>query len=266
MIKVFIFSLAIAFFLQIVHSILTKGWKFTLEFFVGGFLFGFVREFIYASFVRSYGFPDVPIKLLNVPIFIPIGWVFTFYLAHEFVNKLIDPKTEKNYKNFIIFAAFFSNFICIQIETAAMNMNWWVLHVSKDSNIAPVWLMGGWFYTSVVFFYLHFAVKKKLPCEQLWFAIFLLIFVFTSEFRLTANFGLVGWALEIIGLVGMFKYNKEIALILIAYVIIDTSYLVFPFIANAIFITVAFLSIFIYIFVKLRFMDTRHLLNTREAL
>jgi hypothetical protein len=43
MFKVFIISVGIAFFIEIVHSILTKGGRFTLEFFGGGFLFGFVR-------------------------------------------------------------------------------------------------------------------------------------------------------------------------------------------------------------------------------
>ncbi len=105
--EVFIISVGIAFSIMIIHSLLTKGCRFTFEFFVGGFLFGFVREFYYFSFIRSYEFPNMPIKLLNVPIFIPVGWIFTFYLAYEFVNKLIDPKTVRDYKNFVIFAAFF---------------------------------------------------------------------------------------------------------------------------------------------------------------
>jgi hypothetical protein len=239
---------------------------FTLEFFGGAFLFGFVREFIYASCVQSYAFPYMPIKLLNVPIIIPIGWVFTFYLAYEFINKLIEPKTVNDYKKFIIFAAFFSNCICIPIETAAMNMNWWSLYFSAKSNIAPILLMGGWFYTSVVFFFIYFVAKKKLPREQLWFAVFLLIAVLVGEFKLVAYFGLVGRTLEIIGLGGMFKYNKEITLILLVYCIIDISYLFFLLIPNALFITIAFISIFIYILVKLRYMDTKHQLSVKESL
>ena len=172
MLKVFIISVGIAFSIEIIHSVLTKGGKFTLEFFGGGFVFGFVREFIYFSFIRTYEFPNMPITLLNVPIFIPMGWVFTFYLAYEFINKLIKPKTVNDYKDFILFAALFSTFICIPIETAAMNMNWWSLsQFYINDNIAPFLLMGGWSYTTLVFFCIYFVVKKKLPREQLWFAV-----------------------------------------------------------------------------------------------
>jgi hypothetical protein len=264
MLKVFVISVGIAFALQIVHSILTKGGKFTLEFFVGAFIFGFVREFIYFSFIRTYSFPQMPIKLLNVPILIPIGWIFTFYLAYEFINKLIEPKTVKDYKDFIIFAAFFSTFICIPIETAALNMNWWSMSFYTGSNIATVLLMGGWFYTSVVFFSIYFVVKKKLPQEQLWLAILLLIFIFVLELRLDVYIGLFAWALEIIVFLVMFYYNKEIALVMLVAMIIDFSYLVFPSIPNAIFITTAFILIFIYILAKLRLRNNKHLLSMKE--
>jgi hypothetical protein len=264
MFKVFIISVGIAFSIQIIHSVLTKGGRFTLEFFGGGFLFGFVREFIYASFIQSYEFPNMPIKLLNVPIFIPIGWVFTFYLAYEFTNKLIRTKTVKDYKDFIIFAAFFSTCICIPIETAALNMNWWSLYFSANSNIAPMLLMSGWFYTSVVFFCIYFVAKKKLPREQLWFAVFLLIAVFVGEFKLVAYVGLVGWALEIIGLGGMFKYNKEITLILLVYCIIVISYIFFISIPNGIFVTIAFIFNFIFILVKLHSRDVIEQLRMKE--
>jgi hypothetical protein len=254
MFKVFIISVGIAFSIEIVHSILTKGWRFTLEFFGGGFVFGFVREFIYASYVNTYEFPNMPITLLNVPVFIPIGWVFTFYLAYEFVNKLIEPKTGKDYKDFILFAASFSTFICIPIETAAMQMHWWWLSFNLDGNIAPFYLMGGWFYTSVLFFCIYFVVKKKLPREQLWFVFFLLIFVFVIQFNFVDHVSLVGLTLEIIGFWGMLKYNKEITFIIMIYMVLYfcSMLTVFLFISNANVVTIIFISIFIYILVKLR--------------
>jgi hypothetical protein len=267
MFKVFIISVGIAFFIQIVHSLLTKGVKFTLEFFGGGFLFGFVREFIYFSFVHSYGFPNMPVKLLNVPIFIPIGWVFTFYLAYEFANKLIKPKTVKDYKNFIIFAALFSNCICIPIETAAMNMNWWWVSFTLDGIIAPFWLMNGWFLTSALFFCIYFVVKKKLPREQLWVVVFLSINVFVLDV-LVSYVGLVGFALEILGLLVILKFNKEITFILVMYMVLGFCSITtaFLFISNAIFVTIIFIFIFVYILVKLRFMDEKRQLSIKESL
>lgn len=262
--------MGIAFSIEIIHSILTKGWRFTLEFFGGGFLFGFVREFIYSSFIKSYEFPDMPITLLNVPVFIPIGWVFTFYLAYEFINKLIEPKTVRDYKDFIIFAAFFSTFICIPIETAAMNMSWWRISHYMDymGNIAPYPLMGGWFYTSAVFFCIYFVVKKKLPREQLGLAVFFLIFVFASEFRFIAYFGLADLAIEVIGFCGMLKYNKEIPFIIVVYFIVSffADRTLFLFLPNGFFVTVLFIFFIIYILVKLRYMDARHQLMIKESL
>jgi hypothetical protein len=264
--KVFIISVGIAFSIEIIHSIWTKGWRFTLEFFVGGFLWGFLKEYLY-SFVRSYEFPHMPIKLLNVPIFIPIGWVFTFYLAYEFTNKLIKPKTEKDYKDFIIFAAFFSNFICIPIETAAMNMNWWELYgFFVNDNIASCILMLGWFSTSVVFFYLYFVAKNKLPREQLWFAVCMLIAWFVVEISFIVY--LFTWAIivTIIMMFFMLKYNKELICIFFVYLAIISGRLLTSSIPNATFVTIIFISIFIYIFVKLRLMDTKHQLSIKESL
>jgi hypothetical protein len=255
--EVFIVSVGIAFLLQIIHSILTKGGRFTLEFFGGGFLFGFVRELIYISFIQNYEFPNMAIKLINVPIFIPIGWVFTFYLAYEFTNKLMEPKTVKDYKDFIIFTAFFSTCICIPIETAAISMDWWkLIKWPINDNIAPHGLIGGWIYTSVVFFSIYFVVKKRLPREQLWFAVFLLLYVFVFEFRIIYHPHLIGFglALLIIGFGGMLKYNKEITFILLGWFVIDICRsLTFPLLPNAIFVSISFIYIFICMLVKLRF-------------
>ena len=260
MFKVFIISVAIAFSIEIVHSVLTKGVKFTLEFFGGGFLFGFAREFIYFSFLHNYDAPNLPIKLLNVPIFIPIGWVFTFYLAYEFVNKLIEPKTVNDYKDFIIFAALFSTFICIPIETAALNMHWWNVYFYMDGYIAPFALMAGWICTSLVFFYIYFIVKKKLPIKQLWFVFFLLIFIFMAETNLRIL------VLGIIVLLGMLKYNKEIIFIMLIYSIVFSfiSTKSFLFLPNGFFVTVLFIFNFIFILVKLRLREEKHQLSIKE--
>jgi hypothetical protein len=265
--EVFIVSVGIAFLIQIVHSILTKGGKFTLEFFGGGLLFGFVREFIYFSFIRSYEFPDMPVKLLNVPIFIPIGWVFTFYLAYEFVNKLLEPKTVKDYKDFIIFAAFFSTFICIPIETAAMNMNWWNLIIFPiNDNIAPFILMSGWANFTLMFFCIYYIVKKKLPREQLGLFVFLLINTIICEFKLIIYFGSFGWLLPIIGLWVMFKYNKELIFIYLVTLAIVYGRLLFNLIPNAIFVIIEYIFIFVYILIKLRYRETKHQLYIKESL
>lgn len=254
MLKVFIVSVAIAFSLQIMHSILTKGWVFTLEFFGGGLLFGFVREFIFFHFCHDYDFPNMPVTLLNVPVFIPVGWVFTFYLAYEYTNKLIKRKTIKDYKDFIIIAAFFSTFICIPIETAALNMHWWRVFFYEGGNVAPVGLMSGWLGTTVIFFYIYFIFKKKMPLEHL---VLVLMLVFLTAMAETKYYFLV---LAII-LLCMLKYNKELSFIILMYtaILIFIKMIAFRFmpgvIPNGFIVTALFTFNLIYILVKLHFRE-----------
>jgi hypothetical protein len=264
---VFIISVGIAFLLQIIHSLLTKGWKFTLEFFGVGLIFGFLREYLYFNFAHIYEFPDLPIQFMNVPIFIPIGWVFTFYLAYEFVKKLVKPKTAQDYKDFIIFAMFFSSFICIPIETVAMNMHWWsLLSFLINDNIAPFGLMGGWMYTSLIFFYIYFSMKRKMPREQhmFMFIFFILIFFSAFESKLDTFWWLAGL---IVGCLCMFKYNKELSIILLAFIIICFyQEILLHIMPNGILVTILFMFIFIYILLKLRYMYVNNQLSIAKSL
>lgn len=264
MLKVFIVSVAIAFSLQIIHSILTKGWIFTLEFFGGGLLFGFVREFIFFHFCHDYDFPNMPVTLLNVPVFIPVGWVFTFYLAYEYVKKLIEPKTTKDFKDFIIFAAFFSTFICIPIETAALNMHWWRVFFYEGGNVAPAGLMSGWLGTSVIFFYIYFIIKKKMPLEHL---LLVLMLVFLTAMAETRYYFLV---LAII-LLCMLKYNKDLSFIILMYTVIlicikaITSRFMPGVIPNGFVVTALFIFNLIYIGLKLRFREAGHQSSIKQS-
>lgn len=263
MLKVFIISVAIAFSLQIIHSILTKGWKFTLEFFGGGLLFGFVREFIFFHFCQDYDFPNMPVTLLNVPVFIPVGWVFTFYLAYEYAHKLIEPKTARDYKDFIVIAAFFSTFICIPIETAALNMHWWRVFFYEGGNVAPAGLMSGWLGTTVIFFYIYFIIKKKMPLENLVLVLLLVILTAMAE---TKYYFL---ALAVI-LLCMLKYNKELSFIILIYtaILIFIKMIAFRFmpgvISNGFVVTTLFIFNLIYVAVKLHFREIEQRLSTLQ--
>lgn len=257
MLEAFIIPVVIAFVAEIVHSTLTKGWKFTLEFFAGGFLFGFVRELIAASYLKQYGFPDMPIQFLNVPIFIPVGWVFTFYLAYEFTNKIIKPSTEANCRTFIIFAAFFSTCICIPIETAAMNMNWWWVVLSDTSgNIAVFHLMRGWLYTTMVFFYIYFVAKKNLSLKQLMLAFVLVIIFCMWELNIYIRSFLI--------MLVIFTVYKEIAVVLMAYAVAEYCGMmsILFFIPNWIFVTILFVFNFTFILVKLHSREAKHQFST----
>jgi len=264
MLKVFIVSVAIAFSLQIVHSISTKGWWFTLEFFGGGLLFGFVREVIFFNFCHDYDFPNMPVTLLNVPVFIPIGWVFTFYLAYEYTNKLIEPKTEKDYKDFIIIAAFFSTFICIPIETAALNMHWWRVFFYEGGNVAPAGLMSRWLGTTVIFFYIYLIIKKKLPLEHL---LLVAMLIFLTAMAETKYYFLVLASI----LLCMLKYNKELSFIILMYTIIlifikmTASRFMPGVIPNGFVVTTLFIFNLIYIGLKLRFREAGYQSSIKQS-
>ncbi len=263
MLKVFIISVAIAFSLQIIHSLLTKGWNFTLEFFGGGLLFGFVREFIFFYFCQDYDFPNMPVTLLNVPVFIPVGWVFTFYLAYEYTHKLIEPKTARDYKDFIIIAAFFSTFICIPIETAALNMHWWRVFFYEGGDVAPAGLMSGWLGTAVIFFYIYFIIKGKMSLEHL---LLILLLVFLTAMAETKYYFLV---LAII-LLCMLRYNKELSFIILMYTIIlisikiTMSHFMPGVISNGFVVTTLFIFNLIYIAVKLHLREIEHRPSTQH--
>jgi hypothetical protein len=206
----------------------------------------------------------MPVTLLNVPVFIPVGWVFTFYLAYEYVNKLIEPKTIKDYKDFIIIAAFFSTFICIPIETAALNMHWWRVFFYEGGNVAPVGLMSGWLGTAVIFFYLYFIIKKKMPLEHL---LLVLLMVFLTAMAETKYYFLV---LAII-LLGMLKYNKELSFIILMYtailisIKITMSHFMPDVIPNGFVVTTLFIFNLIYIGVKLLFREKEYRLGVRQS-
>ncbi len=210
---VFAISVSIALALLIYHSVLANGKKYTLEFFGGGFLFGFIREWYMATFADTYAFPQVPLQILGVPIFIPVGWVFTFYLGVEFTKRLITIRKQEDYIDFIICASFFADMICVPIETAALNMGWWEVYMSfpLDNAISVYPLMTGWWLTSMLFLSLFFTLTKRIDKSQLVTAILitltvpiyqakpeLVLVLFVAIFLINVKMGIVTFFMDFI--------------------------------------------------------------------
>jgi hypothetical protein len=170
---VFQLTVGFAFLLLILHSVLEHKTKFTIAFFGGTLIFGFIRELIFAYVVRSYSFEKMPFKIFGIPPAIPIGWAFTFYLGLELTRTLIPIKKEKDCWNFIMVASFFSGIICLPIETAALNLKWWELKEFWfiTDNFAPVGLMCGWWFTALLFFTGYFIIQKKLKPKNIIYPI-----------------------------------------------------------------------------------------------
>lgn len=159
--EVFLVAVLIAFILLIIHSYFYYGLKESIVFFGFGFIFGLIREIIYRTFFNNYTFGSMPLKILNVPIAIIFGWMFTFYLAYYFSEKLVKPKDQESDAVRVLMAcAIFSSFICFLIETAAIYMEWWEVHF-VESHFAASDLLSGWFLTTMLFFSIYFILLGK---------------------------------------------------------------------------------------------------------
>ncbi|MHA1440021.1 MAG: hypothetical protein ACTSPD_20945 [Promethearchaeota archaeon] len=200
--EIFIYPTFIAFILLIIHSILFRGSKKTITFFGLAFIFGLIREWYYKNFVKGYTFTDLTtFTLIGVPIAIPIGWTFTFYIGLFFSQKILnfnidledvpERHAEEIYKRkvlpIILLASIFSTTVSFAIETCAINMGWWEFsHI--DSYYAPISVLFGWFTTSLIFFHLYLLVQYKqlrLPKIYILIANLIVLNLFQESFQKT---------------------------------------------------------------------------------
>jgi hypothetical protein len=168
-----------AFVLLILHSWKVRGRRFTLLFFIGGFAFGFVREFFYANFKHLYNYSGLSIKIFGVPPVIPLGWMFTFYIGlcfaerifgfscQEIANELQGADRAKADMIFIqrllpllISVATFTGIVCYAIESCAIDMKWWEF-VGFHGDIIPNTVQYMWTQTSIIWTLLFFLAYFK---------------------------------------------------------------------------------------------------------
>ncbi len=230
----FMVSVVVAFTLQIIHSVLTKGGKFTFGFFGGGILFGYFREL---AGPKAYSFPGAPLAIMGVPPFVPIGWVFTWYLGFELARMVLPPG-----EKFITVAATFSAFICIPVETAAMNCGWWVLTdwIITDA-VAPVALIGGWFGSAVTFLCLVLIIRKEVPLKNLLVPLIVFIAQMIGPVSLLQLSVILGFAVIITLFTSIFALNRSLAVIIVTYLLVDlTNNLTYNYITNSVFVAIDF--------------------------
>ncbi len=182
----------------------------------------------------SYSFPNVTLQIFGVPPFVPIGWVFTWYLGYEFTRRILPPG-----KGLIAVAAIFSAFICIPVETMAMDCEWWVLEgwIITDA-VAPEALIWGWNMTAIFFFYMFAVVHKEVPLKHL----IVLVFVGLCQYS-TFLFGVLILPLFIGVLGALFiliaLFNRAIAVVQITYALVHIiNTLTTSFITNAVFVAI----------------------------
>ncbi|HME53438.1 MAG TPA: hypothetical protein VKM55_14535 [Candidatus Lokiarchaeia archaeon] len=191
--ELFVYPAIGAFVLLIIHSWLTRGKRFTMLFFLGGFAFGFVRELIYVNFKQIYDYSGLLVKILGVSPVIPIGWVFTFYIGicfterifgfsveeiaaelHSADAKRVDAIITQRLIPMLIGIALFTGIVSFTIESTAINMGWWRF-IYFHGEYVPSTVQYMWMQTSIIFMLIFFlAYFKEIRCKKTW--IFLAVF------------------------------------------------------------------------------------------
>ncbi|MHA1250054.1 MAG: hypothetical protein ACTSRP_08705 [Candidatus Helarchaeota archaeon] len=174
--EIFLYPAFFAYILLIIHSLIYRKVSKTVTFFGGCFIFGIIREYYYKHVVRKYFFIELTsFNIFGVPIAIPIGWTFTFYIGLFFAEKLLDFNI--NLKNIskihanelyklkilpiILVAATFSSSVSFAIESCALNMGWWRLAYINPI-ICPISLLFGWFGACIIFLHLYIIIQYKI--------------------------------------------------------------------------------------------------------
>jgi hypothetical protein len=115
----------------IIHSWLTRGhWK-TAAFFVGGFVFGIVREDIVALMPSLYTYPNHPLYIGAAPLMMGFGWSASFYASWCVAERLLEgfvPDYQSDRWGVAAVTGAITGLLSIPVEVAAgaAETLWWV--------------------------------------------------------------------------------------------------------------------------------------------
>lgn len=145
--------------LLVLHSLLFRGRRKTLVFWGLGYLLAFGREFLYQNVFPTYRFTGANLKLLNVPLTVPAGWLFeaytSLYLAQIILgtdlamiaggkSRITAKEYGKRVLPVIALSCAVTGTISCAIENVAVRMRWWQIH-GGGHGISPGWIPGHMF-------------------------------------------------------------------------------------------------------------------------
>ncbi|TFF96481.1 hypothetical protein EU546_01285 [Candidatus Thorarchaeota archaeon] len=115
----------------IIHSWLTRGKWMTAAFFVGGFVFGIVRENIVALMPTLYTYPNHPVYIGAAPLMMGFGWSASFYASWCVAERLLEgfaPQQQTNIWSVALVTGVVTGLLSIPVEVAAgaPETLWWV--------------------------------------------------------------------------------------------------------------------------------------------
>jgi hypothetical protein len=138
--EIFTIPVIVATVLLVLHSYLFRGPRSTLVFWGAGYCFAFLRELAYQNWFPTYRFVGADLKLLNVPLTIPAGWLFeaytSLYLAQFILGMDLRALTEgavemtpERYGRRVLpvlaLSSVVTGTIACAIENVAVKMHWW---------------------------------------------------------------------------------------------------------------------------------------------
>ncbi len=176
----FTYPVLIATGLLILHSWLFRGRRNTLIFWGAGYLFAFARELMYQNFLSNYRFSGTDLKILNVPVTIPMGWLFEAYTSLYVAQFLIGADaatmaageariTARDYGTRVLpvlaLACVVTSTITCAIENVAVRMHWWATK-GGGYGMSPGWVSGHMFTVFWLLTLLVYLTHKPLRLQR----------------------------------------------------------------------------------------------------
>ena len=110
------------------HALRFEGRAFAQQWFIGAYLYVFVREVINQVILQTYTFASDIMRIGVVPAIVGLLWGAIFYLAYQFARRFVS--TER----FVPFAALvfiISASLAFPIEATAAQLQWWTYPDAK---------------------------------------------------------------------------------------------------------------------------------------
>jgi hypothetical protein len=157
----------------IAHSWRVRGRWTTAAFFIGGFVFGIVRENIVALLPGMYSYPEHPLYIGAAPLMMGFGWSASFYACWAISERILEgfaPRWKDSRWVVPLVAGIATALLAIPVEVAAGagQTGWWVW---PSSAIAVLWEMPaivpfGWGGAAFLFILFLREITKRVGAQD----------------------------------------------------------------------------------------------------
>ena len=105
------------------HAARFESRAFTQVWFVGAFLYYFIRETIMQVWIQTYIYAPSIVRLGAAPLTLGLLWGSVFYLAYQFARRFAAPR---NIAPFAALMFVIAASITLPIEATAAQLHWWL--------------------------------------------------------------------------------------------------------------------------------------------